>query len=526
MLTEQFVASIGELGKAPGTNVTKDAGIFLFESQPLVQQRGVFKKSITPPHCLAVSESHIFAAQAGKAVVHVYNRGKGNQEATVPFTERINCLCLSRDGAVLALGTAEGRILLWETCSGRQISNAQSHLQEVTGLSFNAASDSLLSASADSTARVWSVPALLSFSTSSAHSVTPMHTFTAHRSSIVALDIGHSSSFQNIAVTASVDKTCHVWDYYTGSLLRTFLLPATPTCLVLEPADRAAYLGYDDGSVQQLVLMGQAELENQGIMKTAQGPTQPGNDKRWSMLPADANGSVLSLAIGFDSTVMLSGHQSGAILAWDVATGHVRSLPIQPSIPGPVTNLLFMPVTGLYGQLSPNFRVDAVVKPKLASYHGTDSQVPGSYALDIKLMADIRWQDSSFDGALLSPSIPQGLLDEGLSELDAWSRNVPPPANGTSHNEAENFMAFDQQPEESLDAKLEQQNSELKQQLEALRRVQVVSFERIEQLYAEKKALLQRDQKRILRSRAVDADHEAGMSDTCNEETSSSEAST
>lgn len=115
MLTETFLASISTAAKAPNTSAhTKDAAIFVHEFQPLAAQRAVFKKSATPANCLAVSASHIFAAQAEKAVVHVYSREKGNQEAIVPFPERIHSLALACHDTVLVLGTEGGRIFLWE----------------------------------------------------------------------------------------------------------------------------------------------------------------------------------------------------------------------------------------------------------------------------------------------------------------------------------------------------------------------------------------------------------------------------
>ena len=113
MPTEHFVACISAQTKA-NTGVTKDAGIFLHEFQPLAAQRYVFKKSATAQNGLAVSSSHIFAAQEGKAVVHVYSREKGNQEAIVPFPERIHSVALAAKDTVLLLGTESGRVLAWE----------------------------------------------------------------------------------------------------------------------------------------------------------------------------------------------------------------------------------------------------------------------------------------------------------------------------------------------------------------------------------------------------------------------------
>lgn len=63
-------------------------------------------------NCVAVNDTHIFAAQHEKAYVHVYSRQRGNQEAFVAFPERIRCLTLAGD--VLVCGTAEGRLMLWE----------------------------------------------------------------------------------------------------------------------------------------------------------------------------------------------------------------------------------------------------------------------------------------------------------------------------------------------------------------------------------------------------------------------------
>jgi pre-rRNA-processing protein IPI3 len=116
MLTEYFVAAISASTK-PNTGVTKDAGIFIHEHQPLAAQRHVFKKSATAPNGIAVSASHIFAAQSDKAIVHVYSREKGNQEAIVPFPERIHSIALAAQDTVLLLGTESGRVLAWEVSS-------------------------------------------------------------------------------------------------------------------------------------------------------------------------------------------------------------------------------------------------------------------------------------------------------------------------------------------------------------------------------------------------------------------------
>lgn len=116
MLTESFIVSTLNSEK-PSNNITP--GVHLYDFQPLPALKSTFKKSSTNTNSLAVSPSHVFAAQEDKAVIHVYSRERNNQEAVVPFPEKIRSLVLAgeSDGAgTLILGTEGGRVILWEVC--------------------------------------------------------------------------------------------------------------------------------------------------------------------------------------------------------------------------------------------------------------------------------------------------------------------------------------------------------------------------------------------------------------------------
>lgn len=117
MVPESFISSIRAQPKSANTAVPKDVGIYLHELHPTHVVKSSFKKSSTPVNALAANSSHIFAAQADKAVVHVYSRERKNQEAVISFPERIHSLTLIGDG-ILVLGTSEGRLILWEVSLG------------------------------------------------------------------------------------------------------------------------------------------------------------------------------------------------------------------------------------------------------------------------------------------------------------------------------------------------------------------------------------------------------------------------
>lgn len=112
MIADELFSSVCGPPVAANTAVSKDVGIYAHSLTPSWAVKATFKKSSAPVHCLALSETHIFAAQDQKAHVHVYSRQRGNQEALVPFQEKIRSLALA--GQVLVLGTAEGRLILWE----------------------------------------------------------------------------------------------------------------------------------------------------------------------------------------------------------------------------------------------------------------------------------------------------------------------------------------------------------------------------------------------------------------------------
>ena len=116
MLKESFIVSTLNTEKPSNSAIP---GIHLYDFQPLIALKSTFKKSSTNTNSLAVSSSHIFAAQADKAVVHVYSRERNNQEAVVPFPEKIRSVVLagqSEGAGTLILGTEGGRVILWEVC--------------------------------------------------------------------------------------------------------------------------------------------------------------------------------------------------------------------------------------------------------------------------------------------------------------------------------------------------------------------------------------------------------------------------
>jgi len=394
-LSEVFVTSIRAQQKSANTAIAKDVGIYTHSLHPTHTIESAFKKSSTQPNCLAVSSSHIFAAQADKAVVHVYSRERSNQEALISFPERIHSITLLNN-ALLALGTAEGRIILWEVMSGRQVSTPTSHLQAITCLSGN--SDHIISGSEDSNIYVWSVPTLLSLASSGPRE--PLRSLSNHRAAITSLAIGHSSSNTNICVSASKDNTAIVWNYHTGELLRTFLLPSTPLCLALDPCDRAVYIGFEDSSVQ-LVDLFQPKVAVNSLHDNDQQatPIQIASDPL-SGAPSNLE-KVHCLGVSYDGTTLISGHASGKIVQWE--TGPRKFSGELADLNAPVTNLMMLsPFPKQYPVKAVN-----VSKPKLGEgNHTFVAQFTGSLSTGGHDVASVGFADDVLEQAIVEFMTP------------------------------------------------------------------------------------------------------------------------
>ncbi|KAL8944264.1 MAG: hypothetical protein Q9216_000559 [Gyalolechia sp. 2 TL-2023] len=437
MLTESFVASTWAVEEKVNATTAKDVGVYIHDYQPNPSLKSSFRKSSTQANCLAVNATHVFAAQGEKSVIHVYSRERGNQEAVVPFQEKITCLTLAgryHGAGTLALGTQEGRLLLWELATGRQISTPQSHLQPVTCLAADPTFNFLISGSSDSNLHVWSIPSLLSFSRLSQDDsgqpsqFLPERTLSNHRAAISAVSLGHSASRANFAISIAKDQACIVWNYLDGTTLHTYLLAGNPLCLALDPADRAAYIGLEDGSIQILDFYEKPSLIHPLYDPDQQStPTQPLPSDRW-LLPESSSSPALCLQVSYDSNALLSGHKDGKIQTWNIAKRKYNTRLADLSLP--VTNLHMLPPTGFPVTPTPSIKLQNVVKPRyessLSSGNGSHSNpmIPTNYTFTAQFSSSLSLPKppahyDDLDEALTHSSFPTSILEEGIAELAA-----------------------------------------------------------------------------------------------------------
>ncbi|KAF3263550.1 Pre-rRNA-processing protein ipi3 [Orbilia oligospora] len=202
MTLTELVAISSHPPSSSGASASPEAYISLHDLHSFTQT-STFKKSCTPSNSLAISPTHIFAAQSDKTVLNVYNRTKNSLETTVPLPEQLTAVTCSSNGGIVAMGTASGRVNIWETSSGRYTSTPLSHLQKITSISIDPTSTFLLTGSLDTNILVWSIPHLLLPSSAKK----PLRTLEYHQQPIISVLCGHGTGPSALAISAAADSS-------------------------------------------------------------------------------------------------------------------------------------------------------------------------------------------------------------------------------------------------------------------------------------------------------------------------------
>ena len=260
--------------------------------------------------------------------------------------------------------------------------------------------------------------------------------------------IGHSSWDTSIAISGSRDSTCIVWNYRSGDLLHTFLLPSAPLCLALDPADRAFYAGYEDGSIQLVDFYQQTSLSHPIYDPVLQAtPTQPPPSSKWP-IRAEEVSAALCISVSYDGLGLVSGHRNGKVHTWNVATGQ-NGTPLTEFF-APITNIQFLPPVGFPNANPPPIKLASVVKPRYeSSLNSSENNASGilmaeNYNLTAKLMSMLPLPPFSsavissdklladFDDSLSHLSFPSHLLEEGIATFATTSTDARTSLNTTT----------------------------------------------------------------------------------------------
>jgi len=208
---------------------------------------------------------------------------------------------VSPDGSVLAMAGKECVIKLFNARTGAELGvippSAHGHTQWIVSLNFSPDSRFLVSASWDSTAKVWDVPTR-----------TLLHTLSGHRRRV------NYAAFSPVngryVVTASWDNAARVFDLMdNGKLVKTIKEHSRPlNCAVFSPDEKHVLTGSWDGTMK-LVLANLDVSTPHKVVKTFTGH----------------KGSISCIAMSPNGLAVASASRDQTVAIWDAVSGKLIS---------------------------------------------------------------------------------------------------------------------------------------------------------------------------------------------------------
>lgn len=295
-----------------------------------------------------------------------------------------------------------------QTCTGRLVSLPPSHVQAVSCIV--ATPYHLLTGSDDSNVHVWSLAQLLELDSTEERE--PTVSFSNHRGAITALATSPGDNPEtSLCVSASKDKTCVVWNYRSGEVLRTILFPAFPLCVVLDPCTRGAFASTEDGSIYSIDFFGPNPLLGP---ESEEATTVVQVSSAFCDAPAES-GPASCLGLAHDGTALLSGHPKGQIHIWSITDRSANSGPKElTNLNAAVTNIIFVPPLS---PAAPAVRAWTVVKP---------AQAQRAYNFSAQFEPDLT-PETRFTSMVKAPGFARETLDTAIA---AFLQPVPEDSDG------------------------------------------------------------------------------------------------
>ncbi|MEG4112470.1 nSTAND1 domain-containing NTPase [Microcoleus sp. Pol12B3] len=201
-------------------------------------------------------------------------------------TKSVNSVSFSRNGKLLATGSDDNTVKLWDTTTGKEITTLIGHTDSVNTVSFSPKGKLLATASTDNTVKLWDIT-----------TGNVIKTLSGHTSSVWGVSFSPNGK---LLATGSRDKTVKLWDTNTGKQIKTLSGHTSSVWGVsFSPNGKLLATGSDDNTVKLW------DTNTGKQIKTLIGHTD----------------SVNAVSFSPDGKWLATGSRDKTVKLWDTTTG-------------------------------------------------------------------------------------------------------------------------------------------------------------------------------------------------------------
>ncbi|HKV40632.1 MAG TPA: WD40 repeat domain-containing protein, partial [Blastocatellia bacterium] len=237
----------------------------------------------------------------------------------------VNSVAFSPDGKILATGTQDSAVTLWDVASRKQAGRLVGHTESVNSVAFSPDGRILASASSDRTVKLWEV-----------RRRQQMTTLTGHQNAVQAVTFSPDGK---LLATAGADGTVKLWDLARGEEFRTlrdrtgavYAVAFSPDSRILATGSKTALKLWQIATGRELAELNEKNAEVYSVLFSPNASTilEVSHDAvvLWDLasrrkldIIKTYNGPVMTSALSPDGRFLATGGQDGQVHLRDVAT--------------------------------------------------------------------------------------------------------------------------------------------------------------------------------------------------------------